>query len=488
MTKTIYSKNKKFQGIEEKSVQKYLGIPYAKAPMGELRFKAPQKITDNNKTIRSVSYPANPIQKGLDDTSEDCLYLNIWRPSKSEGKLPVMAWIYGGSFETGGIGEKGAGFGLTFDGQALAEDTNCIIVTINYRINVFGFLDFSNLSDKFEQNIGLKDIVCALEWIQENIAEFDGDASNVTVFGQSAGGALVAALSKIPSAKNLFHKMIVQSACLESFYTEKEARDVAKKYLELLNIAENQVEDLLKIKPDKLIEVIPELEAYVRDKVLGITTFCPIIDGEFLTDFPFNGAYESDKPLIIGSTKNEGRMFTKFSKEIAAETGAKFLPYVSESERQHIFSNYPGFPSFEKNAEVITDLMYTVPKHWVVDNYLNNNQVYMYRFDFYSGFFRFSSLRACHASDVPMLFGVGSKFYIEGYFATKKLGKQIRQYLGNFAHSGNPNGQNLPKWHEYNQITQSVLLLDKKITEKANLDGKTKEIYKDYSGFFHEVN
>lgn len=188
--KEAYSKNKKFLGFVENKVEKYLGIPYAKSPVGDLRFKAPQLSSSNqtNKNTLCDEYPSNPYQKDLENISEDCLQLNIWKPETNEDNLPVMVWIYGGSYETGGIGKDGAGFGLTFDGETLAKDTGCIIVSVNYRINVFGFLDLSELSNKFESNLGLKDIVCSLQWLKANIAEFAGDANNITLFGQSAGG------------------------------------------------------------------------------------------------------------------------------------------------------------------------------------------------------------------------------------------------------------------------------------------------------------
>lgn len=331
-------------------------------------------------------------------------------------------------------------------------------------------------------------IVCALKWIQENIGEFGGDPNNVTLFGQSAGGAIVAALSKVPSAQSLFHKMIVQSACLESFFTKREAEKVAKDYLGLLNIQEKNVSELLGLPPEKLISVNDELEKTIRNRILGVTTFCPVIDGIFLTEFPCCGKLKMSKPMIIGSTKNEGRMFTRFSKSVSKENGTRFLPFCREIERENILSTYYHFPSFEANSQVITDLMYTVPKYWMVDQYDQNIKVYVYRFDFYSGIFRYLRLRACHASDIPLLFNVGSVFYLERVLVAKKIGKNIRRYWGNFARTGDPNGQGLVFWKPYSKEEENVLVLKRKNVAEDGLDKKIRLKFRDYTSFFHPNN
>lgn len=486
--KEVYSNTKKFMGFKDKNVEIYLGIPYASSPIKNLRFKAPKKLDSSffKYTLNCKEYPSNPIQTGLSNVSEDCLKLNIWKPVSKKNRLPIMVWIYGGSFETGGIGEKGAGFGLSFDGKSLAIDTQCIIITINYRLNVLGFLDFSSLDNRFDSNIGLKDIMCALEWIQDNASEFCGDTTNVTLFGQSAGGALVGALSKIPSAQHLFHKMIIQSACLESFYTKEEAANIAKKYLRLLQIPESKVGQLLTLPAKKLISVNTQLEKEVRQKVLGTTTFCPVVDEKFLTSFPYLGEYQCDKPLIIGTTKNEGRLFTRFSKDISKENGKRFLPYFAKEERNIIYSNYVHFPSFKTNSKVITDLMYTVPKYWMIDQRRESATTYAYRFDFYSGIFKLLRLKACHASDVPILFNIGSAFYLEKIVTAKRIGITIRHYWGNFARTGSPNGNGLMTWEPYTKKSKNILIFNKKNRLETDPDKKVKDIYHEYNNFFHD--
>ncbi|EGO2704979.1 MULTISPECIES: carboxylesterase/lipase family protein [Enterococcus] len=482
----ILSNTGQYSGKRHKNVQSFLGIPYAEPPIGKLRFKDPQKKNSSSIIpLRAEEYPPNPIQKGNIQINEDCLYLNIWKPAEINNNVPVMVWIYGGSFETGGIGEKGAGLGLTYDGTQLAKDTGCIIVTVNYRLNVFGFLDFSEFSDKFDSNLGIKDVICALEWIKTNIHEFGGNSQNVTLFGQSAGGMLIATLNKVPTAQHLYHKIIIESACIESLYTKEEARELALTYLKLLNLTEKSVDELLTLSPDRLLSVIKKLEEHVRSKMLGITTFCPVIDKKFLTGVVYKGNFKSNKPMIIGSTKNEARLFVKFSKDISEEKGERFFPYSSKETREEIISKYPNFPNFIENSQLATDIMYTIPKYWLADTYSKNNDVYVYRFDFSSGFFKFLNLRASHIVDVPIQFGIGSYLYIGNIHTAKRIGKKIRTSLGLFAKTGNPNdGDSL--WKKYSEAQPNVVLINKDIHLENDPDRSTKQLYKNFNSFFHE--
>lgn len=484
----VLSNNKKYQGSHHKKVDRYLGIRYAHAPIGRLRFKFPERVDlHDSGTVIADTYPANPIQKGKLEKSEDCLFLNIWKPSEIKDDIPIIVWIYGGSFESGGIGKKGTGIGLTYDAQKLCEDTQCIIITINYRLNVFGFLDFTSFSDKFDSNIGIKDIVCGLEWIKENIYEFGGNSDNVTLFGQSAGAMLIACLNKIPSAQHLYHKMIIESACIESLYTQQEATAISQKYLDLLGVSVDHVDDLLDFSTDRLLAVNHKLEEFVREKILGITTFAPVIDGQFLTESVYKGSFFTKKPMMIGSTQNEARLFTRFTPHVSEETGKKFFPYMTQQEYQHIIYHYPNFPNFLENSKLLTDIMYTVPKYWLADNYSIENPVYVYRFDFYSGIFKLLNLKACHIIDVPIQFDIGMYLYFGNILKAKRLGHYMRQYIGNFAKTGNPNGKTL-FWKQYSVRNPNVLIVDSKLTLESDPDKKTKLIYKDVHRFFHNDN
>lgn len=205
-----------------------------------------------------------------------------------------------------------------------------------------------------------------------------------------------------------------------------------------------------------------------------------------MTESPYIGEYSGSKPMIIGSTKNEARMFTKFDKTMCTDQSDRFLPFTDKSEKTRILSNYDNYPSFEANSSLLTDLMYTIPKHWMADNYVKSNKVYLYRFDFYAGFFKINSLKACHASDVPLLFNVGTKFYFGKILKEKSLGKMIRTYWGNFAKNGDPNGDKLVNWDNYTSSNEKMLVLNYKPALTEHKDDHVKNIYNNFNSFFHK--
>lgn len=194
---------------------------------------------------------------------------------------------------------------------------------------------------------------------------------------------------------------------------------------------------------DRLLAVNHKLEEFVREKILGITTFAPVIDGQFLTESVYKGSFFTQKPMMIGSTQNEARLFTRFTPHVAEETGKKFFPYMNKKESQGITCHYHNFPNFLENRKLLTDIMYTVPKYWLADSYSIENSVYVYRFDFYSGIFKLLNLKACHIIDVPIQFDIGMYLYSGNILKVKRLGYYMHQYIGNFDKTGNPNGKTL---------------------------------------------
>ena len=167
------------EGTEQDGVYRFLGVPFAEKPLGELRFRAPQMVRPWPETRQATGYEKDPMQANLvlgpEHYSEDCLYLNLWVPETTAKKLPVMVWVPGGAFATGGSGAVDPEGPSIYDCQQLAKDGGCIVVSISYRLNVFGFLNLSQFSSRFDDNIGMRDIIMALRWVQEAIASFGGD-------------------------------------------------------------------------------------------------------------------------------------------------------------------------------------------------------------------------------------------------------------------------------------------------------------------------
>ena len=232
----------KVRGTQESDHQYFLGIPYAKPPVGELRFNKPQPMEnwDDNKDatkFKSISpqgWPDNPPINQTED--EDCLYLNIWTPNADKNTRPVMVWIHGGGFMTG------AGSKPRFNGARLAVQGDVVVITFNYRLGILGFLNLPGIPP----NIGLQDQIVAIEWVKENIQQFGGDPQNITIFGESAGGASVAILLTTPGTMGLFHKAIIESgaANLQEFGAES-SREGVEKLLAKLKI---KLENISKLR------------------------------------------------------------------------------------------------------------------------------------------------------------------------------------------------------------------------------------------------
>ena len=225
ISKIVETNQGLIEGIEEERGYRFLGVPFVKAPIGDLSFKRPQEVEKWSGIYKADKPKANPIQRegtfSVGYNSQDSLYLNIYVPkiAKEKEKIPVMVWIYGGSYATGGTGLKNdKTLQIEYDSSDFANDTGCIIVNFNYRLNVYGYLNLHSISDDFDLNNGIYDQMAALKFIKENIASFGGDENNITLFGQSAGGSSIIALMSIPEISNLFHKAIVMSPVSEHFF------------------------------------------------------------------------------------------------------------------------------------------------------------------------------------------------------------------------------------------------------------------------------
>lgn len=312
----VQTKKGKIEGIQKDGHSAFFGIPYAKAPVGELRFKRPRETEPWQGVFKADCFGNRCLQPGqkegsfyhkefwnnpeyLPQESEDCLYLNIWTPAKTaQEKLPVALYIHGGAFV------NGAGTNINFDGAAMAS-RGVILVTINYRLGVFGFFAHPKLKEEDEQgsvgNYAFWDQLAAIDWVKENIAAFGGDPDRLTIFGQSAGSISVQTLCLSPAAKGKFAGAVLQSGILpmgpRSTRTAQEAMQEGEAFCRLLNIDSL---DALRAVPAKTL-----FEEAMKDNRLH---FGPILDGAMLTA-PFEGAFEKglyhDIPYMLGSTKDD---------------------------------------------------------------------------------------------------------------------------------------------------------------------------------------
>ncbi len=311
----------KVKGYIHNGIYTYKGIPYGKAD----RFMTPEKPTPWKDVRSSMSYgpvcPTDPtttvndvfefpFNHDLGYNNEHCQVLNVWTRNLNDGKKrPVMVWFHGGGFTAGSSIEL-----PSYDGENLARKGDVVVVTVNHRLNVLGFLDLSAYGDKYKGsgNVGLLDLVASLQWVKQNIANFGGDPDNVTIFGQSGGGGKVTCLMNSPVAKGLFQKAIVESGSYITSFTEKSvSQRVAAATLEELKIPDSKVDSLQKIPYDVLNEAGKKAMRKVAEQLRkegkpANTGWNAVLDGDFLPYQPADPAameIAKNVPLLVGTTK-----------------------------------------------------------------------------------------------------------------------------------------------------------------------------------------
>lgn len=463
----VQTKSGLLQGKNQNGVLRYLGVPYAQAterfvPAEEVEAWEGVKIADSYGAISpqgSISgLDGQTIKTGTDN---NCQNLNIWTPSVNDGKKrPVMVWLHGGGFSTGSGNEAG------YDGENLSRDGDVVVVAVNHRLNIFGHLDLSEYGEKYQYsaNVGIMDIVSALQWIQQNIEQFGGDPNNVTVFGQSGGGAKVLTLMSSPQAKGLFHKGIVQSGATETMgvsFTSKEAsKKLTENILNILNISPENIEQLQTVPADTLQDAANQAlkrtgEELKLPAALGggySMDWEPVVDGDFLPTNPVteNSFADAGKdiPLLIGSNLNE------WSGILPAEN----VPEPSEELSQAITSAYPNEEGL--TAEQIDSTTIRLPLLKIMTHKADQNGAAVYSYVFTYG-------NSYHGAEIPYVFNNNPE--------EKSLAKQISQAWVNFAKTGTPSAEGLPEWEAYTRDGGATMILD---TESEVVHHHDKELMK----------
>ncbi|MCH5317242.1 MAG: carboxylesterase/lipase family protein [Eubacterium sp.] len=457
----------------------FFGIPYAKATVGIRRFLPPEAPNHYRGIFNAFQQPKSPIQGKYNSKtqSEDSLRLNIWVPDTQEDKpLAVMFWIYGGSYATGGVRES------FYDMSAMANDTGCIIVTVNYRLNVCGFLDLRDIVPGATANNGLRDIVFALKWVNENIANFGGDPSNVTVFGQSAGAVLSVLLFAVPSAKGYFSRVISQSCCGDSVHSPKQAKELTKTWLEIMG--DPTAIDLINMSPKQLLSGGNRLWLEMAAKAGIDCTFNPVIDGEFLTCHPSRlPAEEIDKKLMIGYMKEETEPPLFFLR--GAITKLPIIqnlvtPNYPEALKQSLTEGiaYPGKDAF---ITLSAERVYRYPIITLADHFSKYTDVYSYRFDYVPAIIKPLDVGVIHATEIPILFDKGIEIgnayvKITNSETAFQIGRRMREWWGNFAKYGCPD----EKWEKYDPENRATKIINEKDHMEHDPYGERMKLYESY--------
>ena len=494
---TVKTTEGQLRGYVEDKVQIFKGVAYGASTAGAGRFMPPQKpkawtgVRDafewGQRAPQIVGgEPAEMLPTDpREPQGEDCLVMNIWTPSAARGgKRPVMVWFHGGGFASG------SGSYSIYSGKELARKHDAVAISINHRLNIFGFLYLAEYGGKWANasNAGILDGVRALEWIRDNIAEFGGDPANVTIFGQSGGAGKVATLMAMPSAKGLFHRAIMESGANVAGLSKAAAVKTTEAVLQRLNIKPDGLDRLQTIPVDQLIAVMRPTPGAAPGPGGGGFNFAPVVDGKTLPHDPFTPAAPSESaavPVLTGTTATEVTFFARSDDELKPIDDATFvsrvkdLLKVDDAKAKDVIALYkknePGRDNIDLFLRMSTDSSFFrsgVETQAERKAAQTGAPTYMYRFEYYSPV-RDGRLKAMHCMEIPFVFDnlEAGKVYTGISPAAQKLAEQMSAAWVAFAKSGNPNHAGMPQWAAFNANQRPTMVFSEKGSKLVNDPG-----------------
>ena len=408
--------------------------------------------------------------------SDNCQNLNIWTPRLGvEARLPVMVWLHGGGYSSGSAIDD-----VVTDGPELARTGEVVVVTVNHRLNVLGFLDLSDFGDNFagSGNLGMDDIVAALTWVRENIAQFGGDPGNVTLFGQSGGGGKIMTLMQMPAADGLYHRAIIQSGIMTIQQNRDQARQFGNKTVELLGLTPSTIDEIHDLPFEKILHAAQTAaQSPEFDLPMGLVSLAPVNDGkDILGNYLSNGFREEVRsiPVLVGSCLGEMSLFGRggIKKPVYPEIDKSL---ISREEKLDCLHRY-----FGEDAEIITeefikaypeiDILYAIDtdailrpdvlRYAAARAQASSAEVYCYLMT-YQIKARGGKL-AWHGADMPFVFGTSanSEIMCTGGDEIAGLTAVMREAWVSFARAGKPNHDLLPPWPAFTAEGPATMLLD----------------------------
>ncbi len=478
------------QGLIENDIHTFKGVRYGAAPVGALRFKPPQPPapwTENRAAQHygapaiqmvggATAYPPSdlaaalhtiyPASSEINYDNEDCLFLNVWTPATASGSRAVLVWLHGGGFA------YGSGAWPLYDGANLAKRGDVVVVSINHRLNAFGYLDLSEAggADYAQSgNAGMLDIVLALNWVKQNIAAFGGDPNNVTIMGESGGGAKVSVLCAMPAAQGLFHKAIVQSGPQLQALTPAQARATTQALMRALSITD--IAALQTLPADTILAAASSLEGGPQSEL----RFAPVVDGAALPRHPFapDAPPQSvNVPLLIGWNKDEFSLFNtgapwwgrlteadlapRFAQMFGADKGPRLLTAFKAA--------YPDYdPSYLFNLAMGASFMFGDSVRLAERKAAQRRgaPVYMYQLVWDTPVFG-GVFKSPHTLDIPFMFDNVDKaeVFVGTGDGPRALADQMSGAWIAFAKTGNPNHAALPNWPAYTAARRATMYFD----------------------------
>jgi len=503
----------KVRGYIQNAIHIFKGIPYGASTAGRARFRPPVKPTPWAGIRSSMHYgPVCPqpqsirfardedaflsendelaflFERDNGNPAEDCLRVNIWTPGANDGrKRPVMVWLHGGAYASGSGQELKA-----YDGENLARRGDVVVITLNHRLNVLGHLNLAEYGSEYANsaNVGMLDLVLALEWVRDNIAHFGGDPGNVTIFGYSGGGSKVTVLMAMPAARGLFHRAVVQSnsgpgpiqESLRELTMEDSAKLAAAVVAELA-LSRSRIHEIQTVPYHRLGGAWMAAVRNLGERLFGDRG--PVVDGVILPHHPFDPvapAISAHIPLLIGTTLNEG----------SPSLGNPQAELLSEEELTQKLADRFGARS-EKILEVAHR---TYPRAKPVELLglaegsrlgpvaqaerkaaQNAAPVYMYLFVWHTPVLD-GRPRAFHGSELPFVFYNTDRcaHTTGGSDQARELAARVSDAWINFARKGNPNHRGLPKWPAFNADTGPVMVFDTKCHVQNDPDRELRQL------------
>lgn len=473
---TVKTRTGVLRGIEvDEGVQAFLGVPFAQAPVGDLRWKAPVALDDSDAEVdctalgRSAWQKEDPVMvASLRPKSEDCLTLNVWTKDAHASGKPVMVYIHGGSYMEGGSSDP------LYDGTNTVARHDVVFVSINYRLNIFGFMNWARLpgGDAYPDSgyLGIMDQTAALAWVHENIAAFGGDPDRITIFGESCGGGSVCLQTVAPAAKGLFSQAIVESGPIQLYSSPDVSTAFAREFMERMGAS--TVQELAARPAEELMAFYdgPWFESHLHDISL---MFAPTCDGGFLPSKPlkaFHDGAAAGITMMIGTNADEFSYWRLYFKDLATEMPAfwhgnaaiHFDGLLDHERFEAAWADaHPDVEPGRRYLDYTNQIGFQVGSELMAEYQSAHDPVYFYLFDYAS---KIPNMGSAHAVELPFVMNntsdPGLIQGLTGEVPPQHLADQMNQAWAAFARTGRPAADGAPEWRAYTVGDRETMCID----------------------------